>query len=369
MLIDADDGLNIKVRGVISAPNIRRRNRSGITLAVNGRLIQDRMLLAAVKQAYRGYLGEHDFPIAALNVILKPSDVDVNVHPAKAEVRFANRDTVFSALRRAVKRTLTEKAGVPTIGGFGAQAVGGDAARVGEPSQAAEASAEEEWQPSAPSGANANSPGANANQSAPPPSVTHRDILPAMKFIGQVQNTYLIADTVSGVFFIDQHAAHERVTFDRLTAALNSRGALELQQLMDPISVELSAELSAFADNLNPKLERLGFQLERFGERILLARCVPAMLLQRQSVNIPKLIIEILETALNDGDEERWRRHILATMACHSSIRAGHSLTAEEGQKLIEQLAKTNQPQTCPHGRPTVLHLTGNLIEKEFGRR
>lgn len=363
----------IAIKGTISAPNVRRSNRVGIILGLNGRLIQDRLLMVAIKQAYRGYLDERTFPIATLCVSVPTNSVDVNVHPAKSEVRFADKDRMFSAVQNAVRRTLIEKAGVPEFKRFSTQpATDTASAPTQTPNYKQTAPASQspasDWTPGWPAPDTPIATDNAENAQNLPSNFTHREILPLMQFVGQIQKTYLVADTLGGMYLIDQHAAHERVTFDAIVGTLKTAGRLEIQPLLAPETVELPADIISFLDEHRAKLEKFGFQLEQFGENTILIRSVPALLVERGTRDITELITNILTSIAEGKSGEQWQRDIIATIACHSSIRAGHTMGADESHKLLQQLAETEQPQTCPHGRPTVIHISNRLIEREFER-
>jgi DNA mismatch repair protein MutL len=328
--------------GMVSAPDIHRGNRGGLLFFVNRRWIHSRALGFAVEEAYRGLLMVGRHPLGFLAVALPPEDIDVNVHPTKAEVKFRREREVAGMLHDAVKSALLARAPVPAVA-----MAGGSAG----------------WRP-------ALEPEALAPeiQSALPPAPPvdlatdgARRAFPRLRAVGQLGSTYIVAEGGDGMYLIDQHAAHERVLFDRLSAAIDA-GAVEVQGLLEPVEIELGPEQAAGLDDLLGDLERLGVGAEPFGPRALLVRRVPAVL-------SGAALGTSLRALLEDRGHTDWRRRALTTLACHGSVRAGQILAPDEMRALIDQLQATPSPRTCPHGRPTMLHLSVAQLERQFGRR
>jgi len=187
--------------------------------------------------------------------------------------------------------------------------------------------------------------------------------LPIMRVIGQFRNAYIIAEGPDGLYLVDQHAAHERVLFERITKARESQ-AIQQQGLLEPLSIELNAYQSELVSAESELLSESGFTLEPFGERACLLRTVPAFLDQKQ---IKPVILEILDL-LEQGQRSQWRERIAASLACHGAVRASQPLSQEEMADLLRQLEETTLSKTCPHGRPTVVRLDMAYLEKGFGR-
>ena len=344
------------VEGYVGAPSISRANRTYMTFFVNRRLIQNRMLSFAVEEAYAGLLQTKRYPVAAINVVMPYDAVDVNSHPAKREVRFHDDSRVFSLTQRAVRATLVAGSPVPPFpvasgglsssGGFrsgsrsfGAAfpAYGGGADRAPEP---------------------VGTTGAEALSLLGRPSVP-------LQVVGQLKLTYIVAEGPEGMYLVDQHAAHERVVFDRIVGRREQREAVS-QPLLAAVSVELTpTHATTLQDNLEA-ITAYGFEVEPFGDRTYLLRAVPAVLTADEP---GKALVDILDMATLEGLTRQKEDVMAASIACHAAIRAGQSLGEAEMTSLLEQLEATPNPHTCPHGRPTMIHFTSYQVEREFGRR
>ncbi len=346
---------DIAVSGLISPPEVSRANRSYISLFVNRRWIRSRSLTYAVEEAYRGLLPTGRFPIAVVDIRLAPAEVDVNVHPTKAEVRLRREREVFAVVQRRLRRTLADQAPVPSFAP--APAWGAATATGAAPTPPATAI------PAAPSGSTATSLLQSGPVEEPTPSLLPE--LPLLRPVGQVGATYVIAEAPDGMYMIDQHAAHERVLFERLLAARKGR-AVEVQGLLEPATVELSLHQEAVWRESADELAGLGFTLEPFGGRTYLLRSVPAVLAGREA---GRTLLELLDLlGRDDGPSDRSER-VAASLACHAAVRAGQSLSAEEMRELIQSLEKCDLPRTCPHGRPTMIHVSADALAKQFGRK
>ena len=360
----------VRVRGLVSPPDLHRANRSYITLLVNGRPIQNRSLGFAVAEAYQGLLPAGRSPIAILSVSLPPADVDVNVHPAKTEVRFRRESEVFSALQRSVREALMERSPVhavtpppqpgmePTRAGL----VSWPAARrrTGPLLEASTGPAlgrtEEPANPILdPVG----------DSPAEPATVSLPGTLPALRVVGQVQETYIVAEGPQGMYLIDQHAAHECVLYERIRQAAAQRSP-EVQGLLDPEVVELTAYQEELAATQMELLESYGWRLEPFGERSYLVRGMPMVLTAK---NPALALTDLLDKTLSEEPSRPWEERLAASVACHGAVRAGHLLTFPEMTEMVRLLEQTRQPHTCPHGRPTMIHLSTGSLEREFRRR
>ncbi len=379
--MDGDPSAVFGATGLISAPSLTRGNRNYITLAVNGRWVQSRRLIFAIEQAYHGFLAERRFPVAVVDLRVPYNDVDVNVHPAKAEVRFLREDIVFSTLQRAIRGTLTESAPVhgftPTAPARTRDAPGQSSSPSRQPqspsfatsaswpaAEGREASSDVE---SSPPGENPDPPLAGTEDavSNPPPRATHKGILPVLRVIGQARETYILAEGPDGVYLIDQHAAHERVLYEEIRNRFSERST-ETQALLEPETVELSPAHAAIIESHMDELVAAGFAIEPFGQGAVLLRTVPQLLVNRRGAS--DTLITLLDDISERGRSDSWQDRLLYTMACHSSVRAGQTLSIEESKELIRKLEATQQPHTCPHGRPTMIHLTAGVLEREFRR-
>lgn len=358
------DEARVVVEGMIGPPSTSRSNRSHITIFINGRWVQTRMLTYALQEAYRGFLMERRFPLAVVHITVPPDEVDVNVHPSKTEVRFRREGSVFSALQQAVRGVLVADVPVPTLEEQPAESSNQPAA----PGHTTPLPARPMWpigNPSVPiqSGTPGSSGDHPASQLQEP--LLPRDALPALRVLGQVQGTYIAAEGPDGVYLIDQHAAHERVVFEKVLAQ-SAAAAPESQSLMEPAMVALDPRQSEMIASHGELVVGLGFMVEPFGDRTFIIRGVPALL----SGNDPgQALVDVLESMAEGGGFESWQERAAYSMACHGAIRAGMTLGQQQMSELTRQLEGCNQSHTCPHGRPTMIHLTSARLEREFGRR
>jgi DNA mismatch repair protein MutL len=343
----------VRVRGFISPPSVHRANRAGLTFYVNGRWIRNASLSAAVTQAYQSLLMVGRFPLAVLLLEMAPEMVDVNVHPAKSEVRFREPKLVFSVLQRAVRATLLgqsappmeldmrwggnrwhTQADIPNPEWDIAHAV------LGEARKAEASTAQIELQ---------------------------RHEIPLLRAVGQVGAAYLVAEGPDGLYLIDQHAAHERVLFEALMTASQSE-AIEAQALLEPLTVELSPAQSALLEEQTHVLVGLGFRIEPFGRQAFRLRAIPALLSGLNPEQALRVVVDDFEEDESPLEGEMVER--LAARVCkRAAIKSGQVLSMVEQQRLLADLEACNAPRTCPHGRPTMIHLSVDALERQFGRR
>ncbi len=347
------------IHGFISPISLTRSNRREITIFVNGRWVQDSAVTAAILKAYHTMLMVGRYPIAVLFLEMPPEVVDVNVHPAKAEVRFREGDKVFTRTQRAVRRALLAYSPVPDL--RPRQLWGGRE----EGDQRDQDSA---WQMSA-----AISMAESAPEGEAPPRIQihtgAEDVerLPLLRLIGQVAATYLVAEGPDGLYLIDQHAAHERVLFETLMAQQQA-DSVPAQSLLEPVNVVLPPEKARLLEDQLPVLERLGFEVENFGPNAFTVRAIPALILggdPEAALNVVVSDFEEDETPLASAKEARLTARICKRMA----VKGGQTLSHEEQKALLQKLEACQSPRTCPHGRPTMIHLSADLLERQFGRR
>ena len=353
---------HLKVEGYISSLSLTRSNRKDITVFVNGRWVQDPVLTSAVIRAYNTMLMVGRYPVAVLFVTIPPELVDVNVHPAKAEVRFRDQDAVFSGVQRAIRRGLLAFTPIPDLNTT--RLWGRSLPETAGPS----------WQQSsftgvddtnkAPRGGELGT-GSEFETAQPQPTLPGSH-LPLLRLVGQVASTYLIAEGPDGLYLIDQHAAHERVLFDQLMAQFNAN-AIPSQALLDPVVVELTPEKAGILEQQLEALLNLGFEIEPFGPNAFVIRSVP-IVVERTD---PRLAIEAVVNAFEE-DETPLMAEVEARVAARvckrMAVKAGQILSEEEQRNLLLNLESSQSPRTCPHGRPTMIHLSVNLLERQFGR-
>ncbi len=345
-----DPGTGWSVEGFTSPPSVNRANRTYMTFFINRRWVQSRTLSYALEQAYYGLLPEKRYPISAINLGLPYEEVDVNSHPAKREVRLRQEGRVFSVLQRAVREALIADSPVPQMNPpTGYQSTAASAPAAAGPSFFPRA-AFSVPRPTVQSPLDAAAPG---------------QYPPALRVVGQLKLTYIVAEGPEGMFLVDQHAAHERVLFDKLKLDAEQR-MTPSQALLDPVAVELSPSQLEVLREQGDSMQTYGFQLEPFGDGAYLLRSVPQALTGQDP---GKSLLDVLDLVPFEGLVHQQEDVLAASIACHSAIRAGKPLAEEEMTALLEQLESTPNPHTCPHGRPTMIHFSSYHMEREFGRR
>jgi DNA mismatch repair protein MutL len=332
------------VTGMVGSPVVSRASRDYLSFFVNRRWISSRWLAWAVEEAYHGLLMTGKHPVAIVNIALPTREVDVNIHPTKIEVKFQNERAVVTVVQRAVRRALVELAPVPQI----EEATPTYTA----PARSRPALPREELTFSSTSGR----PATPSSLTQPTPAFS----LPALRLLGQLSASYIVAEGPDGLYLIDQHAAHERVLFGQIKGQL-AQQKIEVQGLLEPATLEVSPRQDAILKLHHKDLAEFGFSVEPFGERTYLVRAVPVWLDRKDWLGVLR---EIMDSPIG-GD---WREKIAISIACHSAVRAGQVLSDDEMRNLIRELEKTALPNTCPHGRPTMTHLSTGQLEKEFGR-
>jgi DNA mismatch repair protein MutL len=344
-----------QVDGFSGAPSLTRANRSYMTFFVNRRWVQNRMLSFAVEEAYSGLLQVKRYPLAALNISIPYDEVDVNSHPSKREVRFREESRVFSTVQRAVRSVLVADSPVPSL--------------APPPDSDYPAAVAPSFFPRSAFGGARTGAGMPDYQSGfsggPTDAAAPRQDAPPLKVVGQLKLTYIVAEGPAGMFLVDQHAAHERVLFDRICQKTSDQ-APQSQPLLEPVSVELSPAQGDTLKSHQESLENYGFQFEPFGDGSYLLRAVPAIF---GSGDPAKSLLDVLDMTAFEGLVRQKEDVTAASIACHGAIRAGKSLTELEMAALLEQLEATPNPHTCPHGRPTMVHFSSTHMEREFGRR
>ena len=389
------------VDGAVALPNLHFGRRSHITIAVNGRLVQSYRLVYAVERAYQGFLPDRRFPMALIKATVPLDDVDVNVHPQKTEFRFRREGLVFSVIENTVRSTLSSHAPVrqfsdTRLASSLTTSLEGAFARRRNPEIAPQnVETTEETNEDSAKDAISNPPTPqheaendigrpitdqrDKNATAPNDarSARHHEVLPKLRVLGQAQKTYIVAEDQNGVFLIDQHAAHERIKFEEIRAKRASQTS-ESQLLLAPQVVELSPQRQVVFSEGSQWFKDAGWDIEPFGGDSLMVRAIPQILAGRAAADangaekaLLRILDDIAQTDSQNGQNipMPWSDRLLATMACHAAVRAGDALTIESCEEIVQQLQECEHPQSCPHGRPTMLLLTGEALEREFGRR
>jgi DNA mismatch repair protein MutL len=348
------------IHGFISPLSLTRSNRREITVFVNGRWVRDTAVTAAIIRAYHTLLMVGRFPIVVLFLELPAESVDVNVHPAKAEVRFREGDLVFSRAQRAVRRALLAYSPVPEV--------------ETRPWWSGEISPHSDTiDPAWGMSAEIQPPTELPDMPTQPRIHIHTgeatsvDRLPLLRLVGQVAATYLVAEGPDGLYLIDQHAAHERVLFEALMAQQVDE-AVAAQALLTPVNVTLPPDKARILEEQLPVLAGLGFQVEPFGPNSYSVRAIPTLLAGGDPEAALNALVEDFEedeTPLASAREAQITARICKRMA----VKGGQILSPEEQAALLRGLERCQSPRTCPHGRPTMIHLSADLLERQFGRR
>ena len=335
LTVEEKDGL-IKVGGLTSPPSLARSNRNYLSFFVNRRWVRSPLLTRATEEAYRGLLMDGQHPMAVINISLPAQELDVNIHPAKAQIKFCHEQALFGSVRKAIEEALARtpiarSKVVPFSVGPG------------------------QWR--SPRMIMDNEP---AFAVAQLPTME----LPVLRVLGQIANTYIIAEGPDGLYLIDQHAAHERILYDRISAQWAQK-EVEVQGLLQPITIEFGPGEEETLRANEEFLAEFGFTIEPFGNRSYVIRAIPALMARANTIEI---ITALLDNLASEESQNLWEEKIAQSLACHGAIRAGQQLSNEEMRELIKQLEQTKQPRACPHGRPTMIHLSSHQLEKEFGR-
>jgi DNA mismatch repair protein MutL len=324
------------VTGLTSPPTLTRSNRSYLSFFVNRRWVHSPLLTRATEDAYHGLLMDGQHPLAVINISLPAQELDVNIHPTKAQIKFCHEQTVFRSVQKAIREVLdrtpiASSKPVPFSVGSG------------------------QWQ--SPRMITDNEPTFVVSQL---PALE----LPVLRILGQLANTYIIAEGPDGLYLIDQHAAHERILYDRILAQWSQK-EVEVQGLLQPITIEFSPREEETMRASEEALAEFGFTIEPFGDRSYLIRAIPAIV---AGANVIEIVSALLDSLASSESLNPWQERIAQSLACHGAIRAGQQLSNEEMKELTKQLEQTKQPRACPHGRPTMIHLSAHRLEKEFGR-
>jgi len=337
---------SIKVTGMVGSPSINRSNRNYLSFFVNHRWINSRLLSWAVEEAYHGLLMQGRHPVAVINISIPSDEVDVNIHPTKTEVKFRNERQVFSTVQKAVRRALVAQAPVPRIEEV--------ATAYGAPPRQRQSF----W--AVPESGRQISASLHTPQSTQPTPVFS---LPALRLLGQLSGSYIVAEGPEGLFLIDQHAAHERIIFEQVQQQ-SARREVEIQGLLEPATLEVTPGQDEVLNSRYEDLAEFGFTIEPFGERTYLVRAVPLLLHRKDWA---AALRELLDSLAMDRQSD-WREKLLISFACHGAIRAGQALSDDEMREMLRQLEATATANTCPHGRPTMIRLSSGQLEREFHR-
>lgn len=348
---------DMSLDGFISPVSITRATRKDMTFFVNGRWVHDPALSSALIQAYHTLLMVGRYPAAVLFLTLDPESVDVNVHPAKSEVRFRNQDKVFSLVQRGAKRALLASSPIPQI------------TQTYWPSSSPQHLISPDWSMASAADDQPEKSGSPVEENFQinnQQSSLSTGLLPILRLVGQIGASYLIAEAPDGLYLIDQHAAHERVLFEQFMD--NDSGSISSQHLLTPETVEVSILAAHILHEQIPILKQFGFQVEAFGSQTFLVRAVPVLLMKLSPSAALQVLVEDFEEDESPLQGQREAR-LIARICKRAAVKAGQVLSVDEQKALISGLESCRSPRTCPHGRPTMIHLSVDLLERQFGRR
>ncbi len=349
MIPIAEEKGDIAVTGYISSPEIRRSNRRDQIICINGRIVDDRQIRYLLQNAYRGILRPGVFPLAVVEIAVPASQVDVNIHPRKLEVKLADRNTVQGILNRALKTALASRYVLPTLSG--------------SPTRS-------------PQPITVNTPPQPVLDLEQARNIRFQEI-EAQKVrvksdrraIGQLQQTYILVESPEGLEIIDQHIAHERILYEKLLRQVKE-GKVTQQRFLLPVRVELAFDSISRLTQEKDTLMEVGIDIDDFGGGTLLVRGYPSLLARNQAQYGFKELLEKLVDALEQGTtlKEVLFDHLVAELACQGAIKAGHRLSLDEQQELVDRLLTMHNPYSCPHGRPIIFAISRHDLDRKFKR-
>ena len=364
----------LSLHGFIGPPDVSRSNRSHVHIFINGRPVDEPVVIRALRDGYAGAMAPKRYPVAFLFLEVEPEDVDVNVHPAKREVRLHSAQAVFRLVHGAVKEAVIRtrpSAGLAERSGdaapFGAAAPAGAA----RPSASSAGEARTRMTYDLWAGEREYETAARARQFSPWPGTTAPGEPPMTRsgaglcyYVGQTAAGYLVAEVGDELRVLDPHALHERVIFERLSAA---ETAVESQRLLTPETIELDAGEAELLESVSDELARLGFEVEPFGTGSFLVRSVPSVI---RPGSAEECVRDILDRASGERGESggALREKMLAAVACAAAVKLGERMTAEQAVSLVEEAELSGVAERCPHGRPTSLVVKHAELERRFGR-
>ncbi len=379
----------VEISGVVGKQSTIRQARGEQYLYLNDRYINDKSLNHAIVAAYGEILAHGGFPFYAVFLKVDPARVDVNVHPSKMEVKFADDRLIYAILRNTVKRALSSSAVIPveTTLGHAIPEINWPAAP--EMPATDEAAPALQLTPPPPANFRVQHPGRQLGfKLTSPPPAPSQPVVPALTHptdastsdlgpqdlghqdikIWQIHNRYLLSPTKAGLMIVDQHVAHERILYEQALEIFEKQNPAP-QQLLFPVLVELSAEDFDMLTEFLPFLERLGFVIKYFGQRTMMIEAVPSGSRYANNLQDGKILLEIIDD-FRRGKREKLeiRDNVARSFACHSAVRSGDRLSPATMQALLAQLSQTKSPYFCPHGRPVMIQIPLEELDKRFGR-
>ncbi|MFZ5354202.1 MAG: DNA mismatch repair endonuclease MutL [Bacillota bacterium] len=393
LLLDYKNDL-IEIEGYIGKPEIAKGNSTYMIFSVNNRIIKNRMLIEAVRQAYKTLLMNNKFPFAIINIKMDTDRIDVNVHPTKAEVKFSDDRAVFNTLYIAIKNCLNTSelffgAEAETASDNTEKSFYRDAEYERKEEYIQQNISENTMYPADKAFIKHDLPfikesGTEAKDvyvqsfsevqdlqksgnkvMSIPETVTNSTKLPSLQVVGQLMRMYVLAQSNDTFYIIDQHAAHERIMYEYLLSKYDN-GDIAVQQLLLPIIIELSPKETIILSSSLTVFQRLGFELEWFGENAVAIRSIPIIMGEPCSGEFFSEVLSLLDGETRDIKTAKEK--IIISMSCKNAVKAGAALTQEEMTELVSRLSQTKLPYTCPHGRPTIITLSDYELERKFKR-
>ena len=369
---------DVSVTGVVVEPAGLRRSREHLYIGINRRPVSSRSLAFAVEQAYRGLAEPGMFPAGALMLEIPPELVDVNVHPTKREVRLRDERLAFSVVQEAVVRALSASGSyggeglLPATGGYAApasSAAGWDVVMQGLAQLDLAMPASTDLLEASPAMQAVDASGGLLRDSAVAEAAASGPVAPILRgpfrLVGQLMDSYIVAEGPGGLVLVDQHAAHERIVYNRLAASARAR---HLQALLVPVLLQLTPVQAACLEETRAELLAAGLEVEDFGTNVARLVAYDPVL---PSGRLDRLALEVLDSLVSEGREVDLHRRLeraLYTVACHSAVRFGQRLSREEMEQLLRDLEVADPGITCPHGRPTLLEIAEARLRREFRR-
>jgi DNA mismatch repair protein MutL len=376
--IEAHEG-SLLLSGFVSPPTWSRAARDAQYLFVNGRVVRDRILLHALSEAYRHILPEKRHPMVFVFLALPPQDVDVNVHPHKTEVRFSQPDLVHALVREAVHRGMSRTTPRTTRESIGFPS--GTTAWIDSPSvQNPHAPATHPLSIEPPGGQEGSAtpasspPAVSGMPSALPSPVARSPVVPSplvpaphLHPLGQIHHSFIVADGPDGLYLFDQHALQERILYEGLKAGFQAE-TVPRQQLLFPVTIDLTPAAMLWFAEFQELLERMGFEAEPFGGGTIVLRTVPALLAEFPYVEIYRDTLAALADTGRAGPYDEIVETMLASLACHDAIKINRPLDLSEMRRLLDDFSNSGAPATCPHGRPLALTIPVAELRRRFHR-
>ncbi|UCG68562.1 MAG: DNA mismatch repair endonuclease MutL [Thermoplasmata archaeon] len=360
---------DIKIEGFVSKPGVTRKSQSHISLFINKRYIGSKLLTSAIKEGYKNLIMKNRYPIALVSMQIHPRKIDVNVHPTKLEIRFEDEKKVYSAFVKAIEEALQTKSLIPEFGDAKLES------RASEALELTEIEGPDIWHDTIPIieakrqvNIDEFDVGFKIEAQPDPTTKDEKTHLPRMSLVGQILNTYIVAQSEENILIIDQHAAHERVLFERLSK-IEKEDKKKWQELLTPMAIELNPKQKNFITTNSEILDSLGFSIEHFGGDTYHVRAVPVVFRESDGEEVVYDIIDELVSVGKTKHKDELLDKAMATVACHSAIRGGEELSFAQMKNLLESLYSTKNVYSCPHGRPSILSMSKGELEKRFKRK